>query len=189
MLAVRNVSLTTGPPRHREIFSGATLEVPRGSHTVVYGENGAGKSSLVRLFLGRAEADSGEVSGGALAACYFEDVDAQLFFSTVKEEIESTPLNDPEIESCLTDGLSGKSVLELSYSEKARVALYAACMLGREYLIVDSPPADEKIDAALEIIAHRGGCTLLLLLPEGEKRNLPPGCEEYVIRNLKFEKI
>jgi len=187
MLAIREVSAGTGPPRFLEIFDKATLVIPPGQNTVLYGDNGSGKSTLAALLLGEAAAVSGEVSGGhSEAGCFFEDIDAQLFFSTVSEEIGAFPVRDAELESILLSGISERNILELSYSEKARLAFASAALLGRDYLIADAPPVDTKIGEALELLAVREKPTILLLLPEGDSRPLPgkwTGCR---IRNKKI---
>ena len=187
MLAVREVTLSTGPPRFKRIFSNATLEIPAGRHTILYGNNASGKSTLVKLLLGKLIPESGSVTGGdSAAACYFEDVESQLFFSTVEEEISFSGRRDPEIEDLLLEGIRRKGINELSYSEKARLAFAAASLLERKYLIVDSPPADEKIDRVINIIAGRGERTLLLMLPSGEERGLEG---RWTVRRIKSGRI
>lgn len=187
MLALRDVSVSTGPPRFLKIFDDLTLDIPHGSNTVIYGENGSGKSTLVMMLLGEVLPDSGKVTAYRdIAGCYFEDIDSQLFFSSVSEEIETFKVRDKEIEALLIDKLVKRNILELSYSEKARLAFASAHALGRDYLIVDAPPVDEKISAALEIIQKRGGTAILMLLPEGDTRPLDDTWKKYIIKDKKL---
>ncbi|NLB35612.1 MAG: ATP-binding cassette domain-containing protein [Elusimicrobia bacterium] len=187
MLALRQVSAGTGPPRFLTIFDRATLLVEPGQNTLIYGDNGSGKSTLVALLLGEHEPISGEVTGGhEQAACFFEDIESQLFFSTVSEEMDSFLLRDSELENILLDGITGRNILELSYSEKARLAFASALLLDRKYLIIDAPPVDSKISDVLALLIERGCPTIILLLPEGDSRILPGKWEEYQIKNKKI---
>ena len=58
LLRLNNVSLAYG---HRALLERASLEVARGERVCLVGRNGEGKSSLLRLLAGEAQADEGEV--------------------------------------------------------------------------------------------------------------------------------
>ncbi len=59
-LWLREISWTP-PERRRKVIDGLSLYCPPGSVTVVLGPNGTGKSSLLRLALGLAQPDAGQV--------------------------------------------------------------------------------------------------------------------------------
>ncbi|MCI0791248.1 MAG: ABC-F family ATP-binding cassette domain-containing protein, partial [Chloroflexi bacterium] len=45
-----------------EIFSGVDLQVDEGSHVGIVGPNGGGKSSLIKVLIGRLQPDAGHVA-------------------------------------------------------------------------------------------------------------------------------
>ncbi len=58
-IAMRDVAVARGG---RQIWSGATLEIPRGSFTALIGPNGSGKSTLASLVLGQLQPSNGSLS-------------------------------------------------------------------------------------------------------------------------------
>src|SRR5690242_6876068 len=58
LLALRNITKTFGPVR---ALTSVDLEVPRAKVTALIGDNGAGKSSLIKTVSGLWEPDAGEI--------------------------------------------------------------------------------------------------------------------------------
>lgn len=58
LLVINNVSLAYG---HHALLSNATLRINAGERLCLVGRNGTGKSTLLRLLAGMAEADEGEI--------------------------------------------------------------------------------------------------------------------------------
>lgn len=69
-LELRNVSFAYGNGG-AEVFSGLDLAIPAGVSTAILGANGCGKTTLLRLLLGVAEPDGGEIllEGRPAAGC------------------------------------------------------------------------------------------------------------------------
>jgi len=193
MLSFSKVSYETPLPRSVSIFDEASFSVDRSCNTVIYGENGSGKTTLAHLLLEFIQPASGEITGGReLSAGVFENVDEQLLFSSVKEEISSSACSLRDYESVLKDlaleGLIGKTTFEISYSQKARLVMAAAYLTGKEFIIVDSVPEDEIIDEFIRSKAEAGERTFLLLLPEGDVRETGKNWNRlYISRGKIFE--
>ncbi len=174
MLALKNVSYSTPPPSGKSILNGACLTVKRGRNTVVFGDNGSGKTTLAKILLKLILPSDGQICGGTrTASAFFEDVESQLLFTRVGEELKSSG-SGPVMEKCIDllelGAIMSSSALELSYSQKARVALACAYIAERPFIIIDSPPRDECIDRALQYFSQQESPTHLLLLPDGDRR-------------------
>ena len=61
MIEIKNVSKTFGS---QKILSDVNLRILRGQKVAILGQNGAGKSSLMRIILGEFQSDAGEVKIG-----------------------------------------------------------------------------------------------------------------------------
>ncbi len=195
MLRLEKISYSTGYPRNIEVFSGVEVDFPVKRNVVIFGDNGSGKTTLVKLLMKFITPTSGIVVGGTeMAVGIFEDYDDQLFFSTVYEEFSSiTKTTVKKYKSVLSllklESLLERSSLELSYSQKARLVFGLAYLVDREFMIIDSPPVDEKIDGMISKIALEGHRTILLLLPKGDAREFPGIWDEYVIENRKLKLV
>lgn len=193
MLALKNLSYKTPPPAAKTVFEDIDFCVPEGVNTLVLGENGSGKTTLLRLLLKLASPFSGEVEGGTeKASAFFEDVESQLFFTQVREELQVAE-KDPDIyKKCLEmlnlKDIISRSVIELSYSQKARLALGCAYMAQRPFIIIDSPPRDSCIEKAIDYFSSGGKYTHLLLLPEGDNRIKRRKWEKFKICKTKIKK-
>ena len=176
MLRLENINYITPPPRRRTILESADLEIQEKEHSVIYGANGSGKTTIIQLLLKLIDPTGGTVRGGTDAAVgVFEDADSQLFFSTVYEEICSVRVNEEEKmkKAAAALGLENmieRSTLELSYSEKIRLIFAVAYMTGRQFMLIDCPPTDEKIDALVAGIIEKEERTMVYFLPEGGAR-------------------
>ncbi|MBN2407670.1 MAG: ATP-binding cassette domain-containing protein [Elusimicrobia bacterium] len=192
-IRLENVEYATPPPRSKTLFSGLSLSVGSGENTVVYGDNGSGKTTLARLIMGLIEPRSGKVHAERdRITGMFEDADSQLFFSTVREEIEFASggpyggtmeiLRLMELEDLL-----GRSTLELSFSQKARLIFALAYLTGREYMILDGPQEDRVIYDIIKKTAVSKERTIILLMPAAGRFN-PVGCwKKYAIRDNRLE--
>lgn len=174
MLSLKNVDYKTPPPSLRKVLEGVSFTAEEGTNTVVFGDNGSGKTTLLRLLLKLSEPSSGSVCGGTeKASAFFEDVESQLFFTRVQEELQASGRKGEIYENCLhllqLKKIIGRSTIELSYSQKARVALACAYMAERPFIIIDSPPRDEFIYRTIKFFSRQDRPSHLLLLPEGEE--------------------
>ncbi len=192
MLALKDVTYITPPPASKTIFEETSFFITPGSDTLVLGDNGSGKSTLVRLLLKFIYPLKGEVKGGTeKAAAFFDDVESQLFFTRVNEELNSCGGDRKLMEKCLNlfklKKLTEKSTIELSYSQKARLALACAYLTRRPFIIIDSPPRDDVISGAIEYFSGRQNYTHLLLLPEGTEVKQFTGWQKFIISGRKIK--
>ncbi len=176
MLALKNVSYSTPLPSDKTIFNNICFEVKEGRNTVVFGDNGSGKTTLAKILLKLITPSTGLVCGGTqTASVFFEDIESQLLFTRVEEELKSSgsgPLTEKCVDLFQLKDILTSSILELSYSQKARVALACAYIAGRPFIVIDSPPRDENIDRALGYFLSQSSPTHLLFLPDAD-RNIP----------------
>ena len=123
----------------RKLFEGLNVKVSSGECLHVRGENGVGKTSLLRLLTGLSKPDAGEILWGGLAIN--KDVSTyhrELLFlghrDALKEDL--TALENLQLYAALDDvNLSG---------EKALSALWRFGLRGREHLPVSCLSAGQK---------------------------------------------
>ena len=132
----------------RPLFDDFTVQVKKGDRLFICGENGCGKSTLIKILAGRMSADSGSVINGAnVKIGYYDQENQDLHQSnTVLEEIWSAYPNMPEtyIRNTLALFLfKGDDVLKrislLSGGEKARLTLTKLMLSKMNLLILDEP--------------------------------------------------
>jgi len=137
----------------RPALRDVTLRLAPGECALLTGPTGAGKSTLLRAIanaLPRGGATSGSLAVTGRATLLFQNVETQLLFSTVEEEVASglrDGLDDaahaPRIEAALDDaGLTGfarRAVEDLSAGERQRVVLAALLVKQPSLLLLDEP--------------------------------------------------
>ncbi|QXT61933.1 ATP-binding cassette domain-containing protein [Tessaracoccus palaemonis] len=175
-------------PNGVRALSGADLTVARGEVVALRGDNGSGKSTLARCLAGLLDGgDAVRVDG--LVAMVFQDPDAQLFASTVREEAGyaarcqgATPDEvRARVDRALAAlGLAGEAELHpmrLSRSARQLVAVASALAAGPDLLILDEPTAGldaASFDAVARAIAAAaaGGAAVLLVTHDEELASL-----------------
>lgn len=145
VLRVENLSKSFGAQR---LFSDVSFEIKRGEHVAVIGDNGTGKTTLLKILNGLVSADSGTFGLGANVEIGYYDQEHHVLHSekTLFEEIsDDYPyLTNTEIRNTLAAFLfTGddvfKRIQDLSGGERGRVSL-AKLMLGNaNFLILDEP--------------------------------------------------
>lgn len=195
MLRLEKVSYTTDAPRFKSIFEDISIEFPCNRNTMIFGDNGSGKTTLTKLLMKFVPPSGGTVEGGTdIAVGVFEDFDNQLFFSTVFEEFNSIAnIKDMEYDKAISvlslKEILKRNTLELSYSQKARLVFALAYLSSREFLIIDCPPNDEKIDIMICEIIKKKSRTIIILLPERDSRKINGKWDRYLIKDKKLLKI
>ena len=130
------------------IFSNVSFDVKRGERVFLLGDNGCGKTTLLKILMGDLSRDDGSFSFGAsLMTGYFDQVQAKLDLSkTVIEEVWSNfPfMTETKVRNALAAFLfKGDEVfrrLEVcSGGERARVALLKLMLGGYNFLLLDEP--------------------------------------------------
>jgi ATPase subunit of ABC transporter with duplicated ATPase domains len=168
------------------VFEDLGFEVGRGERLLVLGLNGAGKTSLLRIVAGTAEADRGRVVWGhQVTAGYYaqEHEGIRAGASVLDHMAEASPGQPEQVRRRLLGmfGLSGDKVHQdastLSGGEKTKLAL-ALLVAGRHnLLLLDEPtnnldpPSREAVAAAL---ASWGGTMIIVSHDVGFVRDLAP---------------
>ena len=132
----------------QELFRNVNFELKRGEHVAIIGDNGTGKTTILKIINGLLAPDTGSVTLGArVLIAYYDQEHAVLHpEKTLFEELQDTwpDMNNTEVRSMLAAFLfTGddvfKRVADLSGGERGRVSL-AKLMLSRaNFLILDEP--------------------------------------------------
>lgn len=130
------------------IFENASFNVKRGERVFLLGDNGCGKTTLLKILMGDLTRDDGTFKfGQSLMTGYFDQVQAKLDLSkTVIDEVwTSFPyMTETKVRNALAAFLfKGEEVfrpLEVcSGGERARVALLKLMLGGFNFLLLDEP--------------------------------------------------
>ena len=152
-LTLESVSLSRGG---HPLFSGITLTVKSGDLVWIGGDNGIGKSSLLRLMTGLSRADTGKISWTRSSApCTANDIiayqghqDAFKPAFSAKEALEfwadimDKPANPARLLSSV--GLAGRADVpcgQLSAGQKRRLSLARLILSQKPIWIMDEPTA------------------------------------------------
>ncbi|HET6774116.1 MAG TPA: ABC-F family ATP-binding cassette domain-containing protein [Acidimicrobiales bacterium] len=168
------------------VFDDLSFEMGRGERLLVLGLNGAGKTSLLRILAGSAEADRGTVTWGhQVTVGYYaqEHEGIRADASVLDHMAEASPGQGDQLRRRLLGmfGLSGDKVHQdastLSGGEKTKLALSLLVAGRHNLLLLDEPtnnldpPSREAVAAAL---ASWGGTMVLVSHDVGFVRDLAP---------------
>lgn len=132
----------------RSLFTHLDFDIKRGERVCIVGPNGIGKTTLLKIIMGRIAPDSGAVRlGHNVSPGYYDQEQAMLRTElTVLEELhESYRLySETELRSILGRFLFRnddvfKKVSALSGGERARLSLLKLMLSGANLLIMDEP--------------------------------------------------
>ena len=153
-LSASQVSLAYGD---EQVIRDLDLELDRGDRLALVGENGVGKSTLMRALAGAMEIATGQVTlgTGVTVGYYAQDRAEQLTGShSVLEEMERVAPTDmiPRLRNLLGAFLfSGdevfKSLVVLSGGERSRVALVRLLLQPANLLLLDEPTSHLDLSA------------------------------------------
>ncbi len=130
------------------LFADLNLEIKRGERVLFTGDNGTGKTTLLKIINGLEPPDSGEVVTGANVHIGYYDQDHQVLHmeKTLFEEIsdEYPDMTNTEIRNTLAAFLfTGddvfKRVSDLSGGERGRLSLAKLMLSDANFLILDEP--------------------------------------------------
>ena len=161
VLNVRGLSKSFGS---KDIFSGVEFQLRRFDRAFLLGPNGCGKTTLLKILIGKERADSGSyLFGAGVQLGYFDQTLSSLDgCNTVLDEIWNLHRDFTEARVrtllgqflfCADDVF--KKVETLSGGEKARLSLLKLMLSGANVLLLDEPtnhldiPSREALEAAL----------------------------------------
>ena len=132
----------------RRLFSHGTFSLQRGEHVALIGDNGTGKTTLLKILNGLVQADEGEFRlGSKVKIAYYDQEHAVLHMEkTLFEEIQDTypDMNNTKVRNVLAAFLfTGddvyKRIQDLSGGEQGRVSLAKLMLSDANFLILDEP--------------------------------------------------
>lgn len=158
----------------KSVFRNADMLIKKGERAFLLGPNGCGKTTLLKIIMGKLRADAGSCRLGAnVHAGYYEQNAASLNSqATAIEEIRNSypRMSDTEIRSALAAFLfKGDDVFKplekLSGGEVARVKLLKLMLSGSNLLLLDEPTNHLDIDSreALERALEEYEGTMLIV--------------------------
>ncbi|MFQ9510755.1 MAG: ABC-F family ATP-binding cassette domain-containing protein [Lachnospiraceae bacterium] len=145
VLTVTGLSKSFGT---NNLFSNIDFEMKRGERVAIIGNNGTGKTTLLKIINGYLPADSGKISLGSKVNIGYYDQEHHVLHmeKTLFEEISDTYPNmtNTEIRNILAAFLfTGddvfKRISELSGGERGRVSLAKLMLSDSNFLILDEP--------------------------------------------------
>lgn len=168
IIEVKNVTFSYGDEEERStILKDFSINIERGSFTVILGHNGSGKSTLARLLNGLNKPESGEVLVDGMSTLdedkeieihrrvglVFQNPDNQLVATVVEEDVAFGPENlglpPQEIRRRVDDALKTVGMYEyrehaphkLSGGQKQRVAIAGIIAMEPDCILLDEPTA------------------------------------------------
>lgn len=156
------------------VFTNAELDIKKNTTTFILGENGCGKTTLLKILTGEYQADGGEYKfGNNIQFGYYDQAQTDLDPSkTVIDEVwdRYTGMTQTQVRSALAQFLFKgddvfKNVGKLSGGEKARVSLLKLMLSKANMLLLDEPTNHLDIHSreALENALASYGGTLLIV--------------------------
>ncbi|MCD7737065.1 MAG: ABC-F family ATP-binding cassette domain-containing protein [Lachnospiraceae bacterium] len=130
------------------LFSNLSFDIHRQEKVAVIGDNGTGKTTILKIINGLESADAGELALGSHVQIGYYDQEHQLLHmeKTLFDEISDVypDMTDTEIRNVLASFLfTGddvyKRVSELSGGERGRLALARLMLSNANFLILDEP--------------------------------------------------
>lgn len=145
VLSIRNLSKSFG---NLTLFSHTDIEIKRGEKVAVIGNNGTGKSTLLKIIMNILPADTGEIHPGSKVYVGYYDQEQQVLHQekTIFDEIqdEYSDMDNTKVRNVLAAFLfTGEDVFkrisDLSGGERGRVSLAKLMLSEANFLILDEP--------------------------------------------------
>ncbi len=169
VLTVRDLGKSFGS---LHLFSHVDFDVKRGERVAIIGDNGTGKTTILKIINGLVEPDTGEIILGSRVHIGYYDQDHQVLHTekTLFEEISDAypGMTNTQIRNTLAAFLftgddAFKRIGDLSGGERGRVSLAKLMLSEANFLILDEPTnhlditSKEILENAL---SHYGGTIL-----------------------------
>ncbi len=168
IIEVQNISFEYNDGEHQKsVIKNLSLDIERGSFTVILGHNGSGKSTLAKLLNGLNKPNTGRVLVDGMdtadekteieikrrVGMVFQNPDNQLIASVVEDDVafgpENLGLTPEESRKRVDDALKAVGMYEfhqssphhLSGGQKQRVAIAGIIAMRPECIVLDEPTA------------------------------------------------
>lgn len=144
----------------KELFSDINFEIKRGEHVAIIGDNGSGKTTILKIINNLISPDNGFIELGAGVETAYYDQEHQILNKekTLFDELQDTypELDNTYIRNVLaafmfTGDEVFKKISDLSGGERGRVAL-AKLMLGKANFILLDEPTNHLDSSSKEIL-------------------------------------
>ena len=145
VLAASHLAKSYGDKR---LFSDLSFEIKRGERVALIGNNGTGKTTILKMINGLVEGDGGSITLGTNVHIGYYDQEHQVLHmeKTIFEEISDADpqLNNKKIRNVLaaflfTNDDAFKRIGDLSGGERGRVSLAKLMLSDANFLILDEP--------------------------------------------------
>lgn len=192
-IPIKSNSLTFGYTLDNFLYDKLTFDISRGEKFLIVGENGIGKSTLLKLIMGELNPIEGEICVGEKTniSYYAQEHEILDLDKSILNNFSEYNLRDYELRKLLGSFLfSGddiyKKVSVLSPGERSRVALAKISLSGANTILLDEPTnhldpmtqmiiADtfKEFEGTLLVVSHNLdfvdnlGINRMLLLPSG----------------------
>ena len=132
----------------KHLFSDINFEIKRGERVAIIGDNGTGKTTLLKIINGLLSPDAGEVIYGSNVSIAYYDQEHQVLHmdKTLFDEISDTYpyMSNTQIRNILAAFLfTGEDVFkkigDLSGGERGRVSLVKLMLSKANFLLLDEP--------------------------------------------------
>lgn len=145
VLTIRNLSKSFG---RQKLFEAIDIDVKRGERVAIIGNNGTGKTTVLKLINGMLPADTGTITLGSKVHIGYYDQEHHVLHmeKTVFEEVQDAypNLTNTQVRNILAAFLfTGddvfKRISDLSGGERGRVSLAKLMLSEANFLILDEP--------------------------------------------------
>lgn len=211
-IKVNNISF--GYPNSKELIHNLSFLISRKERFLIVGENGVGKSTLLKLLVGKLKPLEGNIWYGNKTdiAYYAQEQETLDLEKTVLENVKNQSYTEKELRTILGSFLFHgddvfKKVGVLSPGEKARIALCQVMLKRANLLLLDEPtnhldPETQTLigenfkdyEGGIILVSHNPsfveaiGIDRMLILPQGKITNYSKELLEYYYQlNTKGE--
>lgn len=153
VLTVENLSKAF---EDNQLFKNINFQVKRGERVALIGNNGTGKTTLLKIINQIIEADTGNIKLGSKVHIGYYDQEHQVLHAdkTIFDEISDTypDLNNTQIRNVLaaflfTNDDVFKQIKDLSGGERGRISLAKLMLSESNFLLLDEPTNHLDIDS------------------------------------------
>ena len=145
VLTITGLAKAYGP---QKLFSDLSFEIKRGEKVAIIGNNGTGKTTILKIINGQVDADGGEVKLGTKVHVGYYDQEHQVLNpeKTLFEELQDAypNLDNTAVRNILaaflfTEDDVFKRIKDISGGERGRVSLAKLMLSEANFLILDEP--------------------------------------------------